>query len=131
MNTLGAKKIYIVDGTTFNTLAEAAIEFTRVLGLTMPWDGNLDTFNDFLRGGFGTPGEGFVLIWRHSDVSRKRLGHGETLLWLEETVRRCHPSNVSHIRDRIASARRGDGETLFDTLVEIIRNHRHIELRLE
>ena len=125
------RKVYLVDGGRFSTLAETAAEFTRVLGLTMPWNGNLDAFNDFLRGGFGTPDEGFVLIWRHSDISRERLGYSETLRWLEERVQHCHPSNVASVQERIASARRNEGETLFDTLVEIIRDHDDIELRLE
>lgn len=125
------KKVYIVDGSRFSTLSEAAVEFTRVLGLSESWNGNLDAFNDFLRGGFGTPEDGFILVWRHSEISRERLGHFETLLWLEERVHHCHPSNVAHIQERITAARQNEGETLFDTLVDIIRGHEDIELRLE
>ena len=131
MGTSTTKKVYAVDGARFSTLAECAAEFTRVLGLTMPWDGNLDAFNDFLRGGFGTPDEGFVLVWQHSDLSRQRLGYGETLPWLEERIHHCHPSNVAHFQERIAAARRQEGETLFDTLVATVRDHQDIELRLE
>jgi hypothetical protein len=131
MDTSTTKKVYVVDGSQFSTLAECAAEFTRVLGLTMPWNGNLDAFNDFLRGGFGTPDEGFTLIWRHSDFSRLRLGYGETLLWLGERVHHCHPSNIPQFQERIASAHQQKGETLFETLVAIVRNHEDIELRLE
>jgi hypothetical protein len=126
-----SKKVYVLDGSRFATLTEAAAEFKRVLGLAAPWNGNLDAFNDFLHGGFGTPEEGFVLTWRHSELSRQRLGYVETLKWLEDRVQHCHPSNVASFRERIASARRGEGETLFDMLVEIIRDHEDIELRLE
>jgi hypothetical protein len=98
MDTSTTKKIYTVDGSRFSTLVECAAEFTRVLELTMPWNGNLDAFNDFLRGGFGTSDEGFVLIWQHSDLARQWLGHGETLRWLEERVHHCHPTNVAHFR---------------------------------
>ncbi len=125
------KKEYVVDGSRFSTLAETAVEFTRVLGLVMPWNGNLDAFNDFLRGGFGTPNGGFVLTWRHSDLSRQRLGYCETLRWLEERVQHCHASNVARFQERIVAARRQEGETLFDTLVSIILDHADIELRLE
>jgi hypothetical protein len=131
MDTSTTKKVYVVDGSRFSTLAECSAEFTRVLGLTMPWNGNLDAFNDFLRGGFGTPDEGFVLTWQHSDISRQRLGYGETLHWLEERVHDCHPSNVTRFQERIVAARRQAGETLFDTLVAIVRDHEDIELRLE
>jgi hypothetical protein len=131
MDTSTTKKVYTVDGSRFSTLTECAAEFTRVLGLTMPWNGNLDGFNDFLCGGFGTPDEGFILAWQHSNISRQRLGYGETLHWLEEGVRHCHPSNVAHFQERIAAARRQEGETLFDTLLAIVRDHEDIELRLE
>jgi RNAse (barnase) inhibitor barstar len=126
-----SKKILVIDGSRFSTLAEAAVEFTTVLGLTTPWRGNLDAFNDFLRGGFGTPEEGFVLVWRNSEISRKQLGYGETLRWLQERVLSCHSSNAASFQERIAAARCGEGETLFDTLVAIVRDHDDIELRLE
>src|SRR3954465_11766726 len=113
MSTSPSREVYIVEGSRFSPLAECAAEFTRVLGLTLPWNGNLDAFNDFLRGGFGTPDEGFVLRWQHSDISRQQLGYGETLHWLEERVHNCHPSNVAHLQERIAAARRQEGETLF------------------
>jgi RNAse (barnase) inhibitor barstar len=131
MSTSTTKKVYAVDGSRFYTLAEYAAEFTRVIGLTMPWGGNLDAFNDFLHGGFGTPDEGFILVWRNSDVSRQRLGYGETLRWLEEIVHSCHPSNIGRVQEQIAAARRQEGDTLFDMLVEIVHDHEDIELRLE
>ena len=55
----------------------------------------------------------------------------ETIQWLEERVHNCHPSNVAQFQERIAAARRQEGETLFDTLVAIVRDHEDIELRLE
>jgi hypothetical protein len=133
------KKEYVVDGARFDTLADAAAEFTRVLGLTMPWQGNLDAFNAFLRGGLGTPEDGFVLVWRGSAVSRERLGCGETIKWLEERAQNCHPTNVPIMKQRLAEARQGKGQTLFDMLVEIIRDHGpggeeaedQVDLRLE
>ena len=131
MTPWATKKEYVVDGSQFSTLAETAAEFTRVLGLVMPWNGNLDAFNDFLRGGFGTPDDGFILIWRHSDLSRQRLGYGETLHWLEERVQDCHSSCVAHLQERMVAEHRQEGETLFDTLVSIIWDHGDIELRLE
>lgn len=47
------------------------------------WTGNLDAFNDILRGGFGTPEGGFVLRWVNSDVSAERLGAPLYLTLLE------------------------------------------------
>lgn len=125
------KKAYRIDGRRFSTLAEGAAEFTRVFELTMPWNGNLDAFNDILRGGFGTPEAGFILVWQNSKISRECLGYGETLRWLESRVHDCHPSNIASIQNRITAARQRQGKTLFDTLIDIIREHDDIELRLE
>jgi len=127
----GHKCEYVIDGAAFTTLAEAAAEFTAALGLVSPWHGNLDAFHDILRGGFGTPSDVFVLIWRHSNLSSARLGYGETTKWIEERVRNCHPDNVPHMQKLLSAARRGEGQTLFEMLVEIIRDHDDIELRLE
>lgn len=124
------KKNYTVDGSRFSTLAEAAVEFTQALGLTTPWNGNLDAFNDILHGGFGTPEEGFVLTWQHANISRQKLGYAETLLWLKKCLSHCHPSNVPDIQNRILAASRQEGKTLFDILVSIIEDHKDIELRL-
>ena len=131
MTTSTTKKIYVVDGSRFSTLAEAGAEFTQVFGFTMPWNGNFDDFNDLVTGGFGTPDDGFILIWRHSDISRQRLGYGETLLWLEERVQHCRACSVAHWQKKIDAARRQEGDTVFDTIVYFIRHHADIELRLE
>jgi hypothetical protein len=48
----------------------------------------VDAFNDILRGGFGTPDEGFVVVWENSDQSRQVLGYQATLDLLRETWQR-------------------------------------------
>jgi RNAse (barnase) inhibitor barstar len=127
------KRVYEIDGSKSSTLEEFADHFTEQLNLQTNWHGNLDAFNDILRGGFGTPDDGFVLIWKNSEVSRDRLGYPQTINWLEDRVLKCHPSNVEHFRERIALAKQREGATLFDTLVEIITlpEHSDVELRLE
>jgi hypothetical protein len=42
---------------------------------------------------------------------------------MERLFLTCHPSNRPGIEDRIRRARRGQGPTLFDEIVEIIREH--------
>lgn len=82
------KPVYEINGAEFSTLEEFARHFSDVVLAGYQWNGNLDAFNDLLRGGFGTPDGGFVLRWRCSTVSRERLG-----------------------------------STVFDVLVDIIRDH--------
>lgn len=112
-----------IDGARFHDHAGFMEEVSRLLQPDVSWGRNLDAFNDILRGGFGTPEGGFVLEWLHSDVSREALGFPETVRWLEEKLRRCHPANVSDVQADLQAAKEGRGQTLFEILVDIIRAH--------
>ena len=117
------KPTLIIDGSKFSSLQEFAQHFGEVALKGYQWRGNLDAFNDILRGGFGTPEGGFILRWENSAFSRESLGYVETAKWLEERIANCHPSNVPHFKKRLAEALQGQGKTLFEELVEIIRIH--------
>lgn len=114
---------FILDGTKVSSLATFAEEFSRVVLPDYTWNGNLDAFNDILRGGFGTPEEGFVLVWRGSNTSRENLGYEQTVRELEVRLARCHPSNRVDVEQHIRRAKRREGPTVFDWLVEIIADH--------
>jgi len=120
-----------IDGEQFSTLDEFYEEVSRKLIPGAEWGRNLDAFNDVLRGGFGTPEEGFVLVWRSSDLSRERLGYAETIRELERRLLRCHPSSRAMVMEQLSQARRSAGPTSFDWLVEIIREHSDVELSLQ
>ena len=120
-----------IDGEQFSTLDEFYEEVSRKLIPGAEWGHNLDAFNDILRGGFGTPEEGFVLVWRSSALSRERLGYPETIRQLERRLLRCHPSNRANVMGQLSRARLGQGPTSFDWLVEIIQGHSDVELRLQ
>ena len=93
--------------------------------------GNLDAFVDCLRGGFGTPDEGFVIRWQHSEASKKALGYPETVRQLELRLTQCQPDNIPFVSEDLERARRGQGPTVFDWLVEIICEVEGVELKLE
>lgn len=112
-----------IDGQAFDDLEGFWDEVSRKLIPGASWGRNLDAFNDILRGGFGTPKGGFVLRWLRSARSRECLGYPETVRYLETKVLRCHPENVPYVKEELAAARRGEGTTVFDILVEIIRCH--------
>ncbi|MFC0432255.1 barnase inhibitor [Kutzneria buriramensis] len=61
--------------------------------------------------------------WLNSESSRSALGYQAKTRWLETALLTCHPSNRPGIEARIASARNGEGPTLFDDVVGIIRDH--------
>ena len=72
---------------------------------------NLDAFNDMLRGGFGIPQGGFVLVWRHHALSAQRLGYAETAWQLRGRLETCDPHNVTSVREDLARAMAGQGST--------------------
>ncbi len=111
-----------IDGALFETLEEFFLHFGTRAGCT-PWGTNLDAFNDVLRGGFGTPEGGFILRWKGHILSQKRLGHVETARVLERRLATCHPTNVPQVGLDLTSALKGEGPTVFEWLVEIIRDH--------
>jgi hypothetical protein len=117
------RHVYEIHGDAFSTLQEFFDEISRVLIPGAHWGRNLDAFNDILRGGFGTPDDGFVLRWLDHAQSRRRLGYPETILQLEIRLTRCHPSNRDRVRADLAEAQAGVGQTVFDWLVEIIEDH--------
>ena len=56
-------------------------------------------------------------------MSRQRLGHAATAHHLQGVLRRCHPTARARVTEELAAAERGEGPTVFDVLVEIIRDH--------
>ena len=120
---MSQKKIYEIDGNRFSTLEEFYEEISSVLIPGADWGHNLDALNDILRGGFGTPEEGFILWWKNSNISRERLGYAETVRQLTLRLERCHPGNKEYVKSDLEQAKKGEGSTAFDWLVEIIQVH--------
>ena len=117
------KVTYEIDGERFSTLDGFYEEISRVLVPGANWGCNLDAFNDILRGGFGTPESGFILRWTNSRLSHERLGYSETVRQLERRLQRCHPSNRVGVAAELDAGRKGIGSTVFDWLVDIVRDH--------
>ncbi|WP_135213468.1 barstar family protein [Vitreimonas flagellata] len=116
-------KEYVIDGSKITSLDAFYEEVSRALIPGHKWGRNLDAFDDILSGGFGTPADGFTLRWSKSSFSKEKLGYAETVRYLEEKLRHCHASNRDFVRAELANARAKAGPTLFDWLVQIIRDH--------
>lgn len=114
--------VLVIDGDRFDDFEGFVGRFSALLE-DFEWNGSLDAFNDILRGGCGTPDGGFELRWLNSSRSRQALGWPATVRWLEGTLARCHPSNVPAVTAQLEAARRGEGTTLFDWIVEIVEAH--------
>jgi RNAse (barnase) inhibitor barstar len=117
--------VYVIDGakvTTLETLWD--IIGSAVNGPRGYFGSGLDSFNDCLRGGFGTPDDDdFVFEWRNHENSSRNLGYAETVRQLEIRLQRCHPANRSAVAAELRAVQTGTGPTVFDWLVDILTEH--------
>ena len=125
---------YTIEAALFNNLDSFYDEVERKLTRDLDWKigRNLNAFNDVLRGGFGTfeYEEPIELIWVDSDKSKTDLSWTETIKYVESKLQTCHESNVEYVKSDLELARNHKGQTLFDILIEIIKEHEHIRLEL-
>ncbi|MCB9325613.1 MAG: barstar family protein [Lewinellaceae bacterium] len=128
-------KIIEIEGGRFSNLKGFYDEIERGLTSGLDWKvgRNLDAFDDLLEGGFGMHdyGEEVELIWTNSDRSRMKLGYEETVKYFQDKLRKCHPSNKREVKNELEMAMNGKGETLFEMIVEIIKDHQHITLKMK
>lgn len=117
------KRVYEIDGEKFDTLEGFFEHISQILIPDAYWGRNLDAFEDILRGGFGTPEEGFILRWKNSNQSQDELGWEETVKYLEHNLTTCHPLNIEAVQQKLKLARKEEGETIYQVLVDIIRRH--------
>jgi RNAse (barnase) inhibitor barstar len=129
------KKTILLDGNNFSTLRSfyKAVEKALTKDPGCRIGRNLNAFNDVLRGGFGVHDyeEPILLVWLHSDKSKKDLGWKETVNYVSAKLTTCHPSNVESVKRDLALAESREGKTLFELIVDIIKRHDHIELSLQ
>jgi len=86
-----------IDGYEFSTLETFYDQVSLRIIPGAKWGRNLDAFNDILRGGFGTPEEGFIFCWDNHEISKQNLGYDETARQLRKRLERCHPSNTAFV----------------------------------
>jgi RNAse (barnase) inhibitor barstar len=112
-----------IDGSRFDSLSGFWNEISTRVIPGFNWGRNLDALNDIFRGGFGTPEGGFRLRWLNFRRSKEVLGYPETIRWLESQLRECHPLSTELVKEQLEKARCGEGPTLADTIVAVIKIH--------
>lgn len=113
----------VLDGSRITSLETFYDEVSRVLVPGAEWGRNLDALDDILWGCFGTPEWPYIIRWCGSGLSAQHLGYAETVRYLERKLSRCHPSNRERVTIELERARRGEGATIFDRLIEVIESH--------
>jgi len=87
--------------------------------------GTLDGFDNIL---YGFEGE---IIWKEAEKSKEDLGFEATKVFYENKIRQGKPFNIELIQHKLNELVDGNGQTLFEILIEIIRSHNNITLILK
>lgn len=120
------------DGNNFDTLIGFYDEVESVLTTNLGWNTgkNLDAFNDLLRGGFGIHeyGQPLEIQWINAQKSKEDLGWEETINHLNKKLRACLPSNHESVKIELQDAIEHRGKTLFELIIDIISEHKHVKL---
>ncbi|SFN02216.1 hypothetical protein SAMN05421594_0424 [Chryseobacterium oleae] len=133
LNSDQNKKI-IIDGSRFSDLAGFYDEASLVFMKDTDWKvGTLDGFDDILYGGFGVfeNEDQAEITWKESQKSREDLGLEATRIFYENKIRQGKPFNVELIQQKLDELFSGNGQTLFEILIEIIESHKNITLILD
>ena len=119
-------KMTVINGSHFSNL-EAFYEEASLLFLKdEDWKvGTLDGFDDIL---YGYEGE---IMWKNARKSKQDLGFDLTKEFYENKIRQGKPFNVTIIQQKLDDLINGNGQTLFEILIDIIESHKNIKLFLE
>jgi hypothetical protein len=114
------QRIFEINGNNFDDFSSFIVEFNRcfVSHVGGKWQGNLDAFNDYL----SWMDQRCTIRWLNSSKSEKDLGYESMVSWLSRNLETCHPSNRLTVQARLEDAINGHGPTLFEWIVQIIRD---------
>lgn len=124
------KPEFVINGNDFDDLEGFYVEIYKLMTLYDDWKPahNLDALNDMLYSGFG---ENAILIWENSEKSKMDLGTDATIEFYQNKINQGHPFNIEWAQGKLDELEVGNGQTLFDILVEIFSEHPKIKLMLE
>ena len=125
-NEIHNNKMTVINGSHFSDLEGFYDEVSELFMKDEDWKvGTLDGFDDIL---YGFQGE---IIWKDSQKSREDLGFNLTKEFYENKIKQGKPFNIELIQQKLDDLIAGNGQTLFEILVEIIESHKNITLILE
>jgi len=123
-----------IDGNNFHDIDSFYDEINRLTMSNEDWKlGNsLDAFNDLLYGGFGIlkDFDQLEIIWKNSEKSRSDLGFETTKNFYQNKFRHPEVFNSQYIQQKLNELESGQGQTYFEILLEIISEHKNINLTL-
>ncbi|MBW3523926.1 ribonuclease inhibitor [Chryseobacterium sp. NKUCC03_KSP] len=125
-NEIHHKKMTVINGGHFSDLEGFYEEISQLFMKDEDWKiGTLDGFDDIL---YGVETD---ITWKHSQKSKEDLGFDLTKEFYENKIRQGKPFNIQLIQQKLEELIAGNGQTLFEVLIEIIESHQKIELILD
>ena len=125
-NEIHHNKMTVINGGHFSDLEGFYEEISQLFMKDEDWKvGTLDGFDDIL---YGVETD---ITWKHSQKSKEDLGFDLTKEFYENKIRQGKPFNVQLIQRKLDELIAGNGQTLFEVLIEIIESHQKIELILD
>lgn len=119
-------KMTVINGSHFSNLEGFYEEVSQLFMKDEDWKvGTLDGFNDIL---YGVKTD---ITWKDSQKSKEDLGFTATKEFYENKIRIGKPFNVKLIQQKLDELIDGNGQTLFEILIEIIESHKNITLILD
>lgn len=116
----------VINGDRFSDLQGFYGEVSHVLMRDEDWKvGTLDGFDDIL---YRFEGE---IIWKHAQKSKEDLGFEATKNFYENKIRQGKPFNINLAQEKLDELIEGNGQTLYEILIEIIESHKNITLVLD
>ena len=125
-NEIHHKKMTVINGGHFSDLEGFYEEVSQLFMKGEDWKvGTLDGFDDIL---YGVETD---ITWKDSQKSKEDLGFDLTKKFYENKIKQRKPFNVQLIQQKLAELIAGNGQTLFEILIEIIESHKNITLILD
>lgn len=120
------KKMTVINGSHFSNIDGFYEEVSRFFMKDEDWNvATLDGFDDIL---YGVDTD---ITWKNSQKSRDDLGFKVTKEFYQNKIRTGKPFNVKLIQQKLDDLIEGEGQTLFEILIEIMESHKNIRLILD
>ncbi|GAA4162194.1 hypothetical protein GCM10022217_29200 [Chryseobacterium ginsenosidimutans] len=120
------KEMTVINGSHFSDLEGFYEEISQLFMKDKDWEvGTLDGFDDVL---YGIDSN---ITWRNSQKSKEDLGFSLTKEFYENKIQIGKPFNIELIQQKLGELIDGNGQTLFEILIEIIESHKNITLILD
>jgi RNAse (barnase) inhibitor barstar len=126
MNNNSNKQMTVINGSHFSNLEGFYEEISQLFMKDEDWKvGTLDGFDDILYGFQG------AITWKDSQKSKEDLGFEATIKFYENKILQGKPFNIQLLQQKLDELTIGNGQTLFEILIEIIKSHKNIQLILD